>query len=645
MPNIRFPDGQEKKFATALSAYDVAAAISPSLAKSALAAKVNGHLVDLNYRIANDCALAIITPKDETESLEVIRHSTAHLLAQAVKLLFPQAQVTIGPVIEDGFYYDFAFERPFTPEDLTEIEAKMVELVKANYPVIRRELSRADAIAYFNLLGETYKAQIIRDLPETETLSLYRQGEFEDLCRGPHVPNTGKLKAFKLTKLAGAYWRGDAKNAMLQRIYGTAWRDKNELAAYLQRLAEAEKRDHRKLGKALDLFHFQDLAPGMVFWHANGWMIYQQVKQYIRDKLVIAGYHEVNTPQLVDKILWEKSGHWENFREQMFVTETENRQYAVKPMSCPCHVQIFNQGMKSYRDLPLRMAEFGSCHRSEPSGALHGLMRVRGFTQDDAHIFCTPNQIQVEVGQILDLVQSIYADFGFNTITYRLARRPESRVGSDEIWDSSELALQNAMEAKQITWVDAPGEGAFYGPKIECSLADSIGRIWQCGTIQIDFSTPNRLGALYVTEDGSKQHPVMIHRAIFGSFERFIGILIEHFAGKFPLWLAPTQVVVLTISEKHNAHAESVQRLLQAAQIRASVDLRNEKIGFKIREHTLLKVPYMLIVGDKEVEMNQVTWRNQAGVDLGMVTIESVCDSMRQEILSKMITINGGLDY
>ncbi len=636
MPEIRLPSGQVKFFAQPVSAYEVAHAISPSLAKSALAAQVDGHLVDLSQILDHDCALVIITPKDP-ESLSVIRHSAAHLLAQAVKSLFPKAQVTIGPVIEDGFYYDFAYDRPFTPEDLTHIEEKMTELAHADYPITRRTLSRADATAHFLNLGETYKAKIIQDLPETDVLSLYRQGDFEDLCRGPHVPSTGKLKAFKLTKLAGAYWRGDANNEMLQRIYGTAWADKPALANYLHRLEEAEKRDHRKLGKTLSLFHFQEIAPGMVFWHPNGWTIYQEIEQYIREKLRVADYHEVKTPQLVDKILWEKSGHWENFREQMFITETESREYAVKPMNCPCHVQIFNQGMKSYRDLPLRLAEFGSCHRSEPSGSLHGLMRVRGFNQDDAHIFCTPEQIQAEVLQILDLIQTIYKDFGFDTITYRLARRPELRVGSDEIWDSAELALQTALDTKEITWIDAPGEGAFYGPKIECSLADCLGRIWQCGTIQVDFSTPNRLDAQYVAEDGNKYPPVMIHRAILGSFERFIGILIEHYAGHFPLWLAPTQIIVLTISEKHNAYATTIQRILQDSGLRATMDLRNEKIGFKIREHTLLNVPYMLIIGDKEIEGEQVTWRTRAGVDLGMVTIESVCDKMRQEILSKAI--------
>lgn len=634
MPNIKLPNGQVKHFDQPISVYEVAKTISTSLAKIALAGEVDGRMVDVGHILTQDCALVIITDKDP-EGLDVIRHSVAHLLAQAVKLLFPGAQVTIGPVIEDGFYYDFSYDRPFTPEDLINIEAKMVALAKADQPVTRRELSREEAIDYFLSLGESYKAKIIQDLPPNEPLSLYRQGEFEDLCRGPHVPSTGKLKAFKLTKLAGAYWRGDSNNEMLQRIYGTAWPDKAALADYLHRLEEAEKRDHRKLGKTLELFHFQDIAPGMVFWHPNGWIIYQEIEQYMRQRLQGSGYQEIKTPQLVDKVLWEKSGHWDNFREQMFVTETENRQYAVKPMNCPCHVQVYNQGIKSYRDLPLRLSEFGSCHRSEPSGALHGLMRVRGFTQDDAHIFCTEEQIQEEVLHMLELVQTVYADFGFDKITYRLALRPESRVGSDEVWDSAESALQNALEAKHISWIDAPGEGAFYGPKIECSLADCLGRIWQCGTIQVDFSMPNRLGALYVAEDGSKQTPVMLHRAILGSFERFIGILIEHYAGRFPLWLAPTQLVVLTITEKHNDYASHVHQVLQNSGIRAAIDLRNEKIGFKIREHTLVNVPYMLIVGDKEIDTKQVTLRTRAGVDIGMVTIESVCDKMRREIAAK----------
>lgn len=635
MPDITLPNGQVKTFEQPITIYEVARSISPSLAKIALAGRVDGQWVDLSYVVERDAQLIIITDKDP-ESLDIIRHSTAHLLAQAVKQLFPTAQVTIGPVIEDGFYYDFAYERPFTPNDLAEIEALMMALVKADYPVTRRELSRDDAIQYFLSLGEHYKAKIIEDIPATETLSLYRQGPFEDLCRGPHVPSTGKLKAFKLTKLAGAYWRGDAKNEMLQRVYGTAWATKDALNDYLHRLEEAEKRDHRKLGKALDLFHFQEIAPGMVFWHPNGWVIYQQIEQYMRDRLHLSGYQEIKTPQLVDKVLWEKSGHWDNFREQMFVTETESRFYAVKPMNCPCHVQVYNQGIKSYRDLPLRLSEFGSCHRSEPSGSLHGLMRVRGFAQDDAHIFCTKEQIQTEVLQLLELVQSVYSDFGFNHITYRLARRPELRVGSDESWNSAESALQQAMEAMHIEWIDAPGEGAFYGPKIECSLSDCLGRIWQCGTIQVDFSMPQRLGALYVAEDGSKQVPVMLHRAILGSFERFIGILIEHYAGRFPLWLTPTQIVVLTISEKHDGYANDVHQQLRNLRLRSAIDLRNEKIGFKIREHTLLNVPYMLIIGDKEVETNQVTLRTRAGVDLGMMTIESVCDKMRQEIVKKI---------
>ncbi len=639
MPNITFPDGKIQSFENSVTVLEVATAISPSLAKIALAGRVDGRLIDLSYLIEADCSLVIITEKDP-EALEVIRHSTAHLLAQAVKTLYPNAQVTIGPVIEDGFYYDFAFERPFSPEDLACIEAKMEALAKANFTVTRRELPREEAIAYFRGLGENYKAQIIADIPAGEVLSLYRQGDFEDLCRGPHVPSTGRLKAFKLTKLAGAYWRGDAKNEMLQRIYGTAWVDKKSLADYLHRIEEAEKRDHRKLGKVLDLFHFQDIAPGMVFWHANGWTIYQIIEQYMRQALLKMNYQEVKTPQLVDKVLWEKSGHWDNFKDAMFLTETENRDYAVKPMNCPCHVQIYNQGIKSYRDLPLRLSEFGACHRCEPSGALHGLMRVRGFVQDDAHIFCTEEQIQAEVSDLLHLVKRVYTDFGFTNITYRLALRPEQRVGSDEGWDKAEKALQQAMQSQRIEWIDAPGEGAFYGPKIECSLSDCLGRIWQCGTIQIDFSMPERLGAQYINEAGDRQTPVMIHRAILGSFERFIGILIEHYAGKFPTWLSPTQAAVLTISEKHNAYAETVNRLLLESNLRAQVDLRNEKIGFKIREHTLQKVPYLLILGDKEMDTQHVTVRTREGVDLGMMTVESFCDRLRQEIAHKGLVLS-----
>lgn len=608
--------------------------ISPGLAKAAIAGRVDGQLMDISRTLSEDASLVILTEKDP-DSLEVIRHSTAHLLAQAVKRLFPEAQVTIGPVIEDGFYYDFAFSRPFTPEDMQRIEEEMHALVKANDPITRRELPRDEAIAYFKSLGEEYKAKIIADIPEGETLSLYRQGEFEDLCRGPHVPSTGFLKAFTLTKLAGAYWRGDSRNEMLQRIYGTAWADKKSLAGYLHRLEEAEKRDHRKLGKTLDLFHFQDIAPGMVFWHPKGFVIYQLLEQYMRSRLVDFGYQEIKTPQMVDQVLWEKSGHWDNFRDNMFFTETENRVYAVKPMNCPCHVQVYNHGMKSYRDLPLRLSEFGNCHRCEPSGSLHGLMRVRNFVQDDAHIFCTEDQIQSEVAMMLELVQSVYKDFGFTDIIYRLARRPEKRVGSDAVWDKAESALQDAMQNRGIEWLDAPGEGAFYGPKIECSLSDCLGRIWQCGTIQVDFSMPERLGAQYVALDGSKQTPVILHRAILGTFERFMGILLEHYAGNLPLWLAPTQVAVLTISEKQNEYASQMTHFLQNKGIRTHFDLRNEKIGFKIREHTLQKVPYFVIVGDKEVENRLVSVRTREGTDLGVMTIDTICDMLSQEIAVK----------
>ncbi|CCD06937.1 TPA: threonine--tRNA ligase [Legionella pneumophila] len=634
MPNVKLPDGNVKHFEAPLTIYDVAHHISPGLAKAAIAGRVDGVLVDTSYLIKEDCSLIIVTEKHE-DSLEIIRHSTAHLLAQAVKALFPSAQVTIGPVIEDGFYYDFAFERSFTPDDLSLIEAKMHELAKANLSITRRELPRNEAIQYFKGLGEEYKAKIIADIPENEALSLYRQGDFEDLCRGPHVPSTGFLRAFKLTKVAGAYWRGDSNNEMLQRIYGTAWTDKKSLEEYLFRLEEAEKRDHRKLGKALDLFHFQDIAPGMVFWHPKGWTIYQELEHYMRNRLADFGYQEIRTPQLVDRSLWEKSGHWANFRDEMFVTETENRHYAVKPMSCPCHVQIYNHGLKSYRDLPLRLSEFGNCHRCEPSGALHGLMRVRNMVQDDAHIFCTEDQIQSEVAMMLELVQSVYKDFGFTEIKYRLALRPEKRVGSDDVWDKAETALKLAMQGRNIEWVDAPGEGAFYGPKIECSLSDCLGRIWQCGTIQVDFSMPARLEASYVAEDGSKQTPVMLHRAILGSFERFMGILIEHYAGKLPLWLSPVQAVVLTISEKQNEYAEKVRKTLQKRGVRANFDLRNEKIGFKIREHTLQKIPYLLVVGDKEVENCQVAVRTRDGIDLGVMTIDTICDTLTQEIIRK----------
>jgi threonyl-tRNA synthetase len=634
MPNITLPDGSIKHFERSVTVLEVAKDISPGLAKAAIAGRVNGHLVDLSYVLVDDASLTILTEKD-AESLEIIRHSTAHLLAHAVKTIFPSAQVTIGPVVDEGFYYDFAYSRPFTPEDLQQIEEKMHALAKADYSIRRRELPRDEAIVYFLSIGEEYKAKIIEDIPANETLSLYKQGDFEDLCRGPHVPSTGCLKAFKLTKLAGAYWRGDARNAMLQRIYGTAWADKKSLAEYLHRIEEAEKRDHRKLGKALGLFHFQDIAPGMVFWHPKGWVIYQLLEQYMRARLATFGYQEIKTPQLVDKVLWEKSGHWENFRDEMFVTETENRQYAVKPMNCPCHVQIYNQGIKSYRDLPLRFAEFGNCHRCEPSGALHGLMRVRNMVQDDAHIFCTEDQIQSEVAMMLELVQSVYADFGFTQITYRLARRPEKRVGSDNVWDKAETALEQAMISRGIKWIDAPGEGAFYGPKIECSLADCIGRIWQCGTIQVDFSMPERLEAQYVAEDGNRKIPVMLHRAILGSFERFLGILIEHYAGIFPLWLAPQQVSILTISEKHNDYAVKIKQILQKNGIRANFDLRNEKIGFKIREHTLQRIPYLLVIGDKEVENEQVAVRTREGKDQGVMSLKTLSDMLHREIAAK----------
>lgn len=631
---ITLPDGSQRNYDAPLSVLDVAQSIGLGLAKATLAGKVNGQLVDASTIIQNNAQLQIITAKDE-EGVDVIRHSTAHLLAQAVKQLFPEAQVTIGPVIENGFYYDFAYSRAFTPEDLEKIEAKMQQLVSENIPVSRSVLSRDEAVAFFKNQGEKYKAEIIESIPADQDLSLYNQGNFTDLCRGPHVPSTGKLGAFKLMKIAGAYWRGDAKNEMLQRIYGTAWADKKELQAYLTRLEEAEKRDHRRIAKHLDLFHIQEEAPGMVFWHEKGWTIYQQIEQYIREKLRVNGYGEVRTPQLVDRSLWEKSGHWDKFGAMIFTSHSENRDYAIKPMNCPCHVQIFNQGMKSYRDLPIRLAEFGSCHRNEPSGTLHGLMRVRNFVQDDAHIFCAESQIQEEVATFIDLLFEVYKDFGFEDVIIKLSTRPENRVGSDEIWDKAEGALETALNAKNLAWELQPGEGAFYGPKIEFSLKDCIGRVWQCGTIQVDFSMPGRLGASFVAEDGTRQVPVMLHRAILGSLERFTGILIEQHAGTFPAWLTPTQVEVLTIAERHNDYAQRVFKTLESKGIRVKIDLRNEKIGFKIREHSMQRVPYLVIIGDKELEEQKMTVRTQKGEDLGSLSIEDFSAKLAQVIANK----------
>lgn len=613
---------------------DVAQSIGAGLARATLAGKLDGRLVDAGTLIDGDASLQIITARD-AEGVEVIRHSTAHLLAQAVKQLFPAAQVTIGPVVENGFYYDFAFERSFTPEDLAAIEQTMQELAAQDIAISRSVLERDAAVQFFTDLGEKYKAEIIASIPSNEALSLYTQGGFTDLCRGPHVPSTGRLKAFKLMKIAGAYWRGDAKNEMLQRIYGTAWGDAKELAAYLHRLEEAEKRDHRKIGKALDLFHSQEEAPGMVFWHEKGWNIYQTVEQYIRLKLRSHGYQEVKTPQIVDRTLWEKSGHWDKFGDMIFTTHSENRDYAVKPMNCPCHIQIYNQGLKSYRDLPVRLAEFGSCHRNEPSGTLHGLMRVRNFVQDDAHIFCTEEQIQQEVAAFIELLFEVYKDFGFEDVLIKLSTRPANRVGSDEVWDKAESALELALNTKGLAWQLQPGEGAFYGPKIEFSLKDCIGRVWQCGTIQVDFSMPDRLGATYIGEDSGRHVPVMLHRAILGSLERFIGILIEQYAGIFPLWLAPIQAVVLNITDRHADYAGEVLLELQKQGFRAKIDLRNEKIGFKIREYSMQRVPYLLIVGDKELETRSVALRSQRGEDLGSLSIAALVERLQAEIADR----------
>ncbi len=634
MPQITLPDGSVKQFDHPVTVHDVAAAIGPGLAKAALAGRVDGQLVDTSFVIDKDADLAIITERDD-EGVEIIRHSTAHLLAQAVKELFPEAQVTIGPTIEDGFYYDFAYQRSFTPDDLKAIEDRMKQLAKANEPIQRRVMSRDEAVKFFRDQGEAYKAEIIESIPADQELSLYDQGEFTDLCRGPHVPSTGRLKAFKLMKVAGAYWRGDSNNEMLQRIYGTAWPDKKALKAYLHRLEEAEKRDHRKIGKAQDLFHTQEEAPGMVFWHDKGWQIYLTVEQYIRDKLRDNGYQEVHTPQVIDRALWEKSGHWEKFGDMIFTTHSENRDYAIKPMNCPAHIQIYNHGLKSYRDLPLRLAEFGSCHRNEPSGTLHGLMRVRNFVQDDAHIFCTEEQILSEVSDFTDLLFEVYRDFGFDDVLIKLSTRPEKRVGSDEIWDKAEKSLEEALNQKGLEWELQPGEGAFYGPKIEFSLRDCLGRVWQLGTIQLDFSMPGRLDAHYIAEDNSKQVPVMLHRAILGSLERFIGILIEHYAGALPLWLAPVQAVVMDITDKQAEFVEKVALELKKQGFRVEMDLRNEKIGFKIREHTLSRVPYLLVVGDREMENGTVAVRSRSGEDLGSMSVQEFAERMAQEVADR----------
>ncbi len=631
---VTLPDGSERKFDGPVTIHDIAADIGPGLAKAALAGKVDGTLVDTSYELEKDAEIAIVTDRDP-EGLEVIRHSAAHLMAQAVKRLYPEAQVTIGPVIEDGFYYDFSYAKGFTPEDLEKIEAEMQKIIAEGIPVEREVMSREEAVKFFRDMGEEYKAEIIASIPEGQEIGLYRQGDFIDLCRGPHVPNTGVFKALKLTKLAGAYWRGDSNNEMLQRIYGTAWANKKDLKAYLHRLEEAAKRDHRRLGTQLDLYHMQEEAPGMVFWHDHGWRIWLVIEQYIRDRLRSSGYREIKTPQIVDRSLWEKSGHWDKFRENMFTTESESRDYAIKPMNCPCHVQVYNKHLHSYRELPLRMAEFGSCHRNEPSGALHGLMRVRNFTQDDAHIFCTEDQIASEVKAFHELVYSVYEDFGFDEVIVKLSTRPEQRVGEDAVWDKSEAALEQVLNETGAEWDLQPGEGAFYGPKIEYVLKDCLGRMWQCGTMQLDFSMPGRLGATYIDESGEKKTPVMLHRAILGSLERFIGILIENYAGRMPVWLAPVQAVVMSITDNQAEYAQKVTQTLVAQGFRAESDLRNEKIGYKIRERTMQKVPYLLVVGDREVESEQVAVRAIDGTDLGSMGVEEFGQLLSQKISSK----------
>ncbi|MCM8613569.1 threonine--tRNA ligase [Accumulibacter sp.] len=634
MPVVTLPDGSQRDFAQPVTVAEVAQAIGAGLARAALAGKVDGRLVDTSYLISSDVRLGIVTDRD-AEGLEVIRHSTAHLMAYAVKELFPSAQVTIGPVIENGFYYDFAFERPFTLDDLATIERRMSDLARRDLPVQREVWQRDQAVAFFKSIGENYKAELIDAIPADQVVSLYREGDFVDLCRGPHVPSTGRLKVFKLMKLAGAYWRGDHRNEQLQRIYGTAWIRKEDQDAYLHMLEEAEKRDHRKLGRQLDLFHLQDEAPGMVFWHPKGWTIWQEVEQYIRRVLGASGYCEVKTPMIMDRSLWERSGHWQNYAENMFTTASENRDYAIKPMNCPGHIQIFNQGLRSYRDLPMRLAEFGSCHRNEPSGALHGIMRVRAFVQDDAHIFCTEQQVLPETAAFIDLLQQIYADFGFTEILVKLSTRPAKRIGSDEAWDKAEAALAEALAAKALAYDLQPGEGAFYGPKIEFSLKDCLGRVWQCGTLQLDFALPQRLDAHYVGENNERQIPVMLHRAILGSLERFIGILVEHYAGAMPLWLSPIQAVVLNISEKQADYARQVAAALRGAGLRVEADLRNEKITYKIREHSMSKLPYQVVVGDKEVAANLVAVRTRGGRDLGQMTLEALTGRLLEEVAAR----------
>ena len=630
MPIITLPDGSTKSFDQALSVFEVAKSIGSGLAKATLAGKVNGEMVDASHLIEADANVSIITAKDD-EGLEVIRHSTAHLLAQATQMLYPEAQVTIGPVIDNGFFYDFAYKDGFSEGDLAKIEKNMKKLVKQSLKIERSEMSRDEAVEFFKAKGEHYKAEIIESIPADQVLSLYKQGDFIDLCRGPHVPSTSRLKAFKLMKLAGAYWRGDSKNEMLQRVYGTAWATKEDLEAHLHRLEEAEKRDHRKIGKTQDLFHMQEEAPGMVFWHEKGWTLYQIVEQYMRSVFKDNDYKEVHTPQLIDRTLWEKSGHWDKFGDAMFTTNSENRDYAVKPMNCPAHIQIFNQGLKSYRDLPLRLAEFGSCHRNEPSGTLHGIMRVRNFVQDDGHIFCTPEQIQSEVSNFIDLTFDVYKHFGFENVDIKLSTRPENRVGSDEVWDKAEAALAQALDAKGIKWDLQEGEGAFYGPKIEFVLKDCLDREWQCGTLQVDFSMPERLDAHYIAQDNSKQTPVMLHRAIVGSIERFVGILIEHYEGAFPSWLAPIQAVIINISEKQLDFVKEANKKLKKQGLRVISDLRNEKIGFKIREHSMQRYPYILVVGQREMENNEISVRKRGGEDLGSMTIEAFVEMTQKE--------------